>query len=119
DLDDQRLVTGVFADGDDALAAEDKPAVSGRAIADTAKRPDAAVLPHTGGDVGILRVRARHALAAGTHDRVQRLDAVDTVPEKIGVMRFEAARAVHIAAAHAAEFRILAQSQDARAEAQR
>src|SRR5262249_30569798 len=118
-LDDQRLVAGVLADRDDALAAEDKSAVSRRAVADAAKRADAAVLPHAGGDVGVLRVRARHALAAGAHDRVQRLDAVDAVPEKIRVMRLEAARAVHIAATHAAEFRVLAQLEDARTEAQR
>ena len=55
--------------------------------------------------VSLVCVRAT-ALAAGAHDRVERLDAVDAVPEEIGMVRLDLARAVGDAAEHLAELRI-------------
>ena len=42
-------------------------------------------------------------IAAGAHDREERLDAVDAVPEQIGVMAFDRHRALGFAAEEFAE----------------
>ena len=74
------------------------PPYSCRALADAAKRPDAAVFPDADDQLGALGLRARDRLAAGAHDREQRLDAVDAVPEQVGVMLLERAGAIGVAA---------------------
>src|SRR5262249_60503459 len=61
----------------------------------------------------------RHRRAARPHDREKRLDAVDAVPEQVGVMRLQRAWPVGGAAQYLADFRIVAHAEDARAETQR
>jgi hypothetical protein len=53
-------------------------------------------------------VDARHRFAAAAHDGEQGLDAVDSVPEEIGMVRLQSAGSVLIAPDQFAQTRIVA-----------
>src|SRR5207249_2577434 len=103
----------------DALRAKHNRAIIRLPLADAPKRADAAALPRPSHQLGALGLHARHVFATGTHDREQRLDAVDAVPEQIGMVLLQRARTISVAAEHLADFRIVTHFQDAGAEAER
>ena len=75
------------------------------------KVPIAAVLPDAGRPGRVPSVcDARDRLAAGAHDGEQRLDAVDAVPEQVGVVRLQRAGAVGVAAEDVADLGVVAAS---------
>ena len=61
------------------------------------KRPHSPAVPDAHDQLGPLGLRAGDRLAAGAHDREKRLDAVNPVPEQVGVVFLEMARAIDIA----------------------
>lgn len=78
---------GLVADGFGSLAhtgaAEDECAELRLALHDAAIGADAAVFPHAGDLIGDGTFGARNGLAAGAHEREERLDAVDGVEEEV------------------------------------
>ena len=86
----------------DAFRAEDGEGVV-VALLLAAVGADAAVLPFADDDGRERRVGAADGFAAGAHDREQRFDAVDAVPEQIGMVAFDGHRAGGFAADHVAD----------------
>src|SRR5271157_2840319 len=119
DCDDQRLVARITSAGDDTLGAEDGCPIIRRTLAQSAERANSASFPDARYQVRSLRMDSRDRLAAGTHDGVERLDPVDPVPEKVGMMLLEMARAVGIAADHVTHLGIVLHPRDPWAEPER
>src|SRR5262249_25446563 len=85
-------------------------------LADAAEGADAPVLPGAGDHVGSPGVRTHDRLATRAHQGVKRLDAVDPVPEQVGVVLLQRARAVRLAADDVADLLVLLHAQDAGTE---
>src|SRR5262249_29251920 len=119
DLDYERRVPVVTAAGHDRLAAVDRGAVAVRAIAEAAIRADAAILPAADDKFGAIGLHARDGLATRPHDGKQRLDAMNAVPEQIGMMRLERAWPAGLATQYLADALIVAHRENARAKPQR
>src|SRR5690606_30833828 len=97
DLDQQRLVAIESSARQNPLCTEHGRPVTELAVADAPKRADPAPLPDAYRHVGASGVDARHRFTAAPHDSEQGLDAVDPVPEKIGMVRLQGAGSVLIA----------------------
>src|SRR6185312_6396351 len=119
DFDDQRLISAVAAAGGDALAAEDQRAVIVLAGPHAAERADPAVAPDAGRQFRVFGLRPRDALAARPHDRIQRFDAVNSVPVQARVVLFQRAGAIGVTTEHVADLVVVQHGDDAGAETQR
>src|SRR5262249_45074458 len=90
-LDHQRRRAAIVAEGGDPLGSEDGAAELVRGLAVPAEGADPAALPHADCHIRPVGVGAGDRLAAGPHDRVKALDAVDAVPEEVGVVLLDLA----------------------------
>src|SRR5439155_14477232 len=88
-------VAALAADLFDAVFPEHRAAVTLARPLPT-KGPDPTVRPSADNQILIFRVHASDRLAAGAHDGVQGLNAVDAVPVKIGMVRLQLARTVGV-----------------------
>ena len=111
---DQRLVAGKALDLADLPGAECQCAVVALAGSDAAKRADPTVAPAPGDQVRAVSLDPGDRSAAGAHDREQGLDAVDPVPEEVGVVGLELARSERGAADHFPELGVVAEAGDIR-----
>src|SRR5207249_741468 len=107
DLFVERLVSFETELRGDGVLAEDDRAVVGLASANAAEGADAAVFPDAGDDIAAVGAGAGDGFAARAHDRVEQLDAVNAVPEEIGVVFFKRRGAPGVAAENGAELRVV------------
>src|SRR5262249_5314572 len=107
-LDDKRPVTLVGAKLLNAAGAEGRSSVirlsSPFARTNSTKGADASPFPDAGSQIHRRRRDARYRLAARSHDCKECLDAMDPVPEKIGMSDLEGTGAVGVASFHFADF---------------
>src|SRR6185436_10045579 len=93
----------IRADLLNAFLAKYRTAVAASALADAAKRAQAASFPSARHDVHSFRVRSRRRLATLAHHREQTFNAVNPIPIQIGMSGFERAGAIRIATEYCAD----------------